>query len=336
MIAQPRLRQLGLGELLDQTFRLYRNNFITFIALTALVVVPYTLLSYVVQLPMQQQLQAIQQQAAAGVDPFSGSSPIDLLSGFLFSIVGSFGLTLAYLVFFQPLMEGALAHAISQRYLGREVTLGDSFGTAMRHILALIGARLIPVLLSIFGFIVIFGVAFAGMAAILGISLSGDDRSTAAGAGAVAGLVFCMVGLIIVFALLSLFVSVRLLFTSQSVVLEHRGAWESVVRSWRLTERFFWRTLGYLLVIGLMVFFISLVPTLLFVTPVQFIFPDQIALQLLVSSLVGAVTSVIITPFSLIAYTLMYYDLRVRKEGFDLEQQATAVLGAGFPVVSGQ
>jgi hypothetical protein len=37
-------------------------------------------------------------------------------------------------------------------------------------------------------------------------------------------------------------------------------------------------------------------------------------------------------PFNLIAYTLMYYDLRVRKEGFDLEQQAQNLLLSGIPM----
>ena len=50
---------------------------------------------------------------------------------------------------------------------------------------------------------------------------------------------------------------------------------------------------------------------------------------------VGSVVGVIVTPFSAIAYTLMYYDLRVRKEAFDLEQRADQILpqapGYGLP-----
>jgi hypothetical protein len=48
---------------------------------------------------------------------------------------------------------------------------------------------------------------------------------------------------------------------------------------------------------------------------------DIVTLQL-INGAAGAVANVLVVPFGLIAYTLMYYDLRIRKEGFDLEQQA--------------
>ena len=42
--APPRLRSIGLGELLDQAVRLYRRNFTRFIGMLALVQVPLALL----------------------------------------------------------------------------------------------------------------------------------------------------------------------------------------------------------------------------------------------------------------------------------------------------
>jgi hypothetical protein len=49
-------------------------------------------------------------------------------------------------------------------------------------------------------------------------------------------------------------------------------------------------------------------------------------IQLAINTSVGAVFNVIAAPFSMIAYTLLYFDLRVRNEGFDLEYQANALL----------
>lgn len=322
MLARPRIRPLGLGELLDESFRLYRNNFLTFIAIAAVVLVPYTLLNLIVQIPLQQQIAVLQQSAASGNNPFGGLDPIDLLTSFGFFMLGTVGVSILYVIFFQPMMEGALAHAISQRYLDAPVGLGDSFGTALRRIFALIGARLIPALVSIIPLAIVFGGIIGIVALITGARTSGDDSSFATGIGAGLALFACIFGLIMLLVIASLLIAVRILFTSQAVIIEGQGPWQAIVRSWRLTTGSFWRILGYLLVIGLLVFFISLVPSLLITTPVQFLLQDQPQVQLVIQSVVSALVSVFITPFSLITYTLLYYDLRIRREGFDLEQLA--------------
>ena len=68
---------------------------------------------------------------------------------------------------------------------------------------------------------------------------------------------------------------------------------------------------------------IGSLPASLITLPIQFLAPDQLRLQTVINTVVGAILNIIVMPFGLIAYTLMYYDLRIRKEGFDLEQQTT-------------
>jgi hypothetical protein len=65
--------------------------------------------------------------------------------------------------------------------------------------------------------------------------------------------------------------------------------------------------------------------------------PDNRALVLVLSGLSGAIGLVIGTPFQAALLTVVYFDLRVRKEGFDLELLAQGIGGSvpAVPVVSG-
>lgn len=322
MIARPRLRQLGLGELLDETFRLYRNNFLDFVAIAALILVPYTIINFAIQLPFQTRLAQFQAQAGNPAT-FQNQLPVRMLGELAVWYVILIGTGLLYVIVFQPLLQGALARAISQRYLDRPTGIGDSFGAALRRSPALIGSRLIPTLLGSVSFGIVFGLFVAAFVLMLRTAGRG-----AAQARTSVPLVLLMVGLGFLLLLIASIVvgcvAVRIIFTSQIVMIEGRGPWASLVRSWRLTQRYFWRTLGFVIVIVLLVVLLSSIPTLAIALPVQF-FAGQ-RTYLIVASAVGGILNVIATPFAMIAYTLMYYDLRIRKEGFDLEQQTTAML----------
>src|SRR5262249_41153494 len=105
------------------------------------------------------------------------------------------------------------------------------------------------------------------------------------------------------------------IFIPQVIVLEGVTVGESLGRSWQLVSGSFWRVFGY----GLLVFVAYLV--------VQVGITDAVALALsplgvggaIAGGLVSAAVSTLSLPFLFGAITLLYYDLRVRKEGFDLE-----------------
>jgi hypothetical protein len=111
---------------------------------------------------------------------------------------------------------------------------------------------------------------------------------------------------------------VRLTLTPAVVVVEDVRGTSAVSRSWNLTAGNFWRVLGTLILAGL----ISVVGAAI----IQI--PSEVATSLLgpdgwpVSALGTAIASVLITPFSLLIVVLLYFDLRVRKEGYDIEVMA--------------
>jgi membrane-anchored glycerophosphoryl diester phosphodiesterase (GDPDase) len=111
---------------------------------------------------------------------------------------------------------------------------------------------------------------------------------------------------------------VRLAFAPVALVVEgHRGP-GALRRSWRLTKGFFWRTLGTIVLSGLIVAIVSGIASI----------PGEIAVQALgpdawpISALVNMLATVLVTPFGMVVIVLLYFDLRIRKEGFDIEVMA--------------
>lgn len=335
MLSRPRIRQLSLGELLDESFRIYRRDLLTLIALAALVFVPYTILNALITLPLQQNISQLQNDALVGAVP-DDQLFNTLFSGVIFSslLAGALGLLSA--VVFTPLMEGALTRAVMRRYLDQPVSIGDSIGAALRRALPLIVAKLLPsiglLVLSIV-FIACAGLAIGGLAAggIAALGAGGNGEISPGGGAGVAILVVLLAfALGVTFLAILAFLYVRFLFTSQTVMAEGKGPIEALGRSWNLTKGSFWRTFGIFLVVAILTFLVQLVPSsiltaVLLVPLARGAEPDLVQQQLL-STVVTALTSVLTTPFQLVAFTLMYFDLRIRKEGFDLEQQARALM----------
>lgn len=113
-------------------------------------------------------------------------------------------------------------------------------------------------------------------------------------------------------------VLVRLAFAPVALVVEgHRGS-GALRRSWRLTKGFFWRTLGTLLLSGLIVGIVSGILSIPGEMAVQALGPDAWP----ISAIVTALATVLLTPFGTVVIVLLYFDLRIRKEGFDLEVMA--------------
>ncbi|WP_233496581.1 glycerophosphoryl diester phosphodiesterase membrane domain-containing protein [Renibacterium salmoninarum] len=132
-----------------------------------------------------------------------------------------------------------------------------------------------------------------------------------------------------------------------SIVVENLSVFAAIARSWKLTNGNFWRTFGtYLLsqfIVGAISGIVSVPVALVIGILSRLINPnpnprDAIAILIvtqvisyLISALIGAVT----LAFQTGVLALIYVDLRIRKEGFDLELLAsleTTPDGAGLEI----
>jgi uncharacterized membrane protein len=107
------------------------------------------------------------------------------------------------------------------------------------------------------------------------------------------------------------------------VMVEGLPAGQSRKRSRELTKGFRWQTLGlfliYLLVVYGLYFIVTLV-TRLFVGSMPGL--DSTSF---IARLINLAVQVVLAPFSRILTVLIYYNQRIRKEGFDLELLAEAL-----------
>jgi len=275
--APVRLRVMPLGELLDETFKLYRRHF-TVIAGVALVIIlpnlilslisgsyranPITYFQNVAQnFNNPDELARIQAQQQAYT-----SSPLYLLS---FPIA-------ALLV---PFSVGALYRAATSLAAGNLETIGSVLlGTARRYF-------------AVWGVVILAALVFLGAIAIVTIPVV-------------------------------IWVAIRWSVALPALFAEGIGPVKALGRSWNLVRDNWWRTLGILIIVSIMVSLIQTALAALFdgVAAVVPGLSDDLragvvtTMTTLVDALVGAITP--------IAIAMLYLDLRVRKEGLDLDQLA--------------
>lgn len=204
---------------------------------------------------------------------------------------------LVSLALVQGLATAALTRAVADHYLGESTGFLDTFRKIGSSWLTLIGALIL-----------------AGIYALLLI---------------IWFLIPC-IGWITGLGILFYFGMVVIPLIAPVIVLENQSASQAIRRAWDLARRRFWWVLGFVFVLFLFNQLIVSGPSLLMTLLLDFsVYPasgtgfwDAYSLQVVIQSLVSLVLGLIYLPLQLTCITLMYFDLRVRTEGFDLALQA--------------
>jgi flagellar biosynthesis protein FlhB len=118
------------------------------------------------------------------------------------------------------------------------------------------------------------------------------------------------------------FVLIKMCLGIQTVILERLSPLAAFRRSWRLTSGSFWRIFLFYLVIvvvsGILSGILNEVAELIVGAAPAI---TQSSIQVLISGVIDIFTS----PFILILLTLVYYDIRIRREAFDIEMLAQSI-----------
>jgi hypothetical protein len=113
----------------------------------------------------------------------------------------------------------------------------------------------------------------------------------------------------------------RLMVAAPVAMIEQRGVFDSLSRSFRLTQS----NAGRAFLITLLFMVISLAMSMLFGAPFGILSvvyradPFLIKTFSALNTIASSVSAILIKPIILIAISVFYFDLRVRKEGFDLQ-----------------
>jgi hypothetical protein len=296
--ALPVLRPLRLGELLDQAIRLYRNNFLTFVGIIALVEVPFAVLQIIWSVFYTQNLTSALQ-----------GNPREYIfsSGYWLSIFSSFGVGFLRLILVGGLGTAVLTHAIARNYLGQKTSLLEAYQQMGSGWLRLLGTLVLFVVLAIA--LVIWAIV--------------PCVGWLTGPGLLVFLSFAVAPLI-----------------PAAVVIEKSGGFAPISRAWDLGRRRFWWLLGFAAVLYIFSQVVVTAPTALVSYGVGLVAGNSgnLATQSVLSTVVGGVTGVffnlLFLPLQLTAWTLVYFDLRVRTEGFDLALLAASTSAAPVDVAS--
>jgi hypothetical protein len=273
-----RLRPLDIGDVLDETFRVYRRRFVPLITTMAIVAVPSSLLSLVVTLVTGFSGDELTRRLQQGGDP----TPL-IVGGIVMFLVG------LVIGIVQLAAVGACVLISSGGVLGQQVGVGEAYRQAFSRFWSLFVVGLLSGLAISLLVITCIGIPFA---VYIGLGW---------------GLAF------------------------PAIMLEGRGPMGALGRSWELVRGHRWRQLVCWVLMFLIFYLLISVPTALFGFAAGIVAVvlsgSQGAIMLVQAGniLFSALGQTLFGSIIYVTSTLLYYDLRIRKEAFDLEQRVPDV-----------
>ncbi|MGH2499694.1 MAG: hypothetical protein ACRDF0_06355 [Candidatus Limnocylindria bacterium] len=289
MTDAPALRPLGVGDVVDRVFTIYRSRPLLLLGLAA---IPYLILAIAAGALTVAFLPAFVALAPA-LRPGGGLPATEAIFGF-----AAFVLLIAVLaIVLFAVQSAALVDAVAARYLGRETTTRRSFGAGLRATPRLIGA----------GLLVFLGVALPPVLLVVAAAVTGE-------------------GLVIALGVVAALVLVMYLVASWMVVpvvatIEGTGPVATLARAWRLSGGSRWRVLGLLLLLVVL----QVVISALFAFALIGLFFADAAVRFVAQQGLNLLASIAWAPVQWGTFTVLYYDMRVRKEAFDLQLAAEAL-----------
>ena len=295
----PQLRPLGVGDVVDRVFGLYRARPLLFIAIAA---APYLVLVLVITgLTLAYSSTFIALAAWAGrlaaAGP-SGPSASDLAPPAGLENLLVFVLLIVLLsVVILSAQSAALVDAMAEGYLGRQITLGQAFRDGLRAAPSVIGA----------GLLVFFGLIAFWAALIVAAAISQQTLIV------LAAVSLALVG--------TVYIASATLVAPVVATVEHVGPAVALRRSWSLSSGSRWRIIGLQLLLLILNGVISALLSTILVTA----FIGDVTTRTIVRQIANLVANVAWAPVQWGTFAVLYYDLRVRREAFELQLAAEAL-----------
>ena len=332
------LRPLGLGEILDGAFQAARRNGKAMFGSALLFQLATTALTLLVMfLTLGKFLSEV-----FGMDPntFNESDPaaMEALGSGLISFSVSILLASFLAVIIQMVLQGALVVPVLRAVLNRKTSFGQMWHLTRPRVGSLLLLAILYAVATLLAILV-----FTGILVALFLAMGLLDNSTAGVLGAVA----LAVVLSLPFLALGVWIGTKVLLAPAAIVVENIGAIAGIKRSWQLTRNNFWRTFGTSILAAIIAGVIAGIIT----TPVSFLAglimpmllganptPEQAITQMMliqaVSGVVGAIVGAVTLAFQAGVMALIYVDLRMRRDGFDialLKESETGKDDGGIP-----
>ena len=300
------LRPLTIGDLFSGAFEAIRSNPKVLFGFTIVIMLLVSLIASVSILVSGLGYESV---TSAANDPQAlQQSTTELANALLLQIVSTM---VQWLSTFTgtSILTGLLAATVSQMTVGRNLTLSEAWAMTRKRLGSLIGSFALTALITATPIVLWIVAVFVSLAVV-----ADGHRDL----WWLSGLAFFAI--IPIFILLYFF-QVKLLFAPMCAVLEEIGPVASLKRSWSLVKGEFWPTLGrYLLlniIIGFIGGFVGFVIGLIGGLVTLAVTSDPSSpIGLAISMFFVMLGSGLLLPFSAAFETLIYTDLRIRKENF--------------------
>lgn len=306
------LRPMDIGSIIDRTFKLYRNNFAAMILFTLLI---GGTASFIISL-LSLGSSAFQTNSLFG-DIYSGlmnGEPIDnILSDFqgsssaaqsvISSMVAGL-LSLLVSVFITPFVHGGVILVTLDVCHGRQEKSRAWFSKTLKLYWKMVGTQFAAFVVAL-----IFIIALMiPVVILLVVTIIGSNYDS----GILYAVILIILVIVIMLAMLFSLPYFALIFPV--AIHEDKFGFKAMGRTWQLFRRRFWKSIGLVLLVAVIVSVLSSVIELITV-----LFPP------LISTISSVVVNALLTPVSAIAVTLLYLDIRMTVEGYDLELRSAAM-----------
>lgn len=308
------LRPLSIGDIYQGAFAAIKTNARTMFGFTA------ALLGVVLVISIGINYAIINLVLPNYLSPSSPYAAVfTSLSGSFSQLGGSLLQVLATV-----LLSGLIVVAVSRSVLGRVASSKEVWERTKSKFLPLIGLNIITSIIS--GLMMIIGIVvfFVLLASVA--STAKTDREFLQDLGvSLVGLLILMV----ISALVSSYLSIKFSVASPAMVLENLGVFAAIGRSWSLTRGNFWRLFGINILTAIITSMVAgifggIAGALgaIFVV-VGSSSPEDVLASLnttyILTMVMSTIAQLLILPFTSSVNALLYIDLRMRKEGLDVE-----------------
>ena len=317
---------LSLGDLLDRAFRLYRARFGLLLLTAAIFNVPVAIFSGLLMWRFfGNYMQAIELLMNQPPGPDFNLFPFlfDTFSGFYSGLLLLSLLSLAA----QAIVILSLTVQCIEALHGGSMTLAAGIRRGLRRFWPYVGMVIVQ-WAAIFAATVAVMIPFGGV--LLALVIGGLLGSNFWNAGEAPGII-SLIGIGVVFICGYIFIlivslipvvylSARWLVAPAALIAERTGPLDSLRRSWRLSRGNVVRTVGYVIILNVLVTILLLLPAAVLQGIIAIILPtDAFELMMSLSTTLSSLFSIISIPFTICVAVLLYYDLRIRGEGYDPE-----------------
>ncbi|WP_287930259.1 hypothetical protein [Arthrobacter sp.] len=326
------LRPLRLGEVLDGAFQAARRNGKAVFGSTLIFQLITAVLTLAVTLSSMGRL-----TSNIFSDSLSQTAPteaqLNSLAGSMLQLFIGVGAVSLISALMEMVLQGALVVPVLRATLNRKTDFGQMWRLVKPRIgtlllLALVYAAATFLAIAVYAGILI-GLLFASN------SMGSGSGLAALGIGFLLGLPFLAAGV---------WAGVKVMLAPASVVVENIGVFAGIKRSWQLTRQNWWRTFGIAALAAIIAGVIGAIITtpvgllLGLLLPVMSPSPDQAmgtsAVASVFSSLIGAFVGAVTVAFQTGVMALIYVDLRMRRDGFDvtlLKESESGTDDGGIP-----